>query len=323
MIRVGLVGAGAHMQENLLPALRAIPQVEVCSVMSRDAAKATAFARRWSIPYVSHTIDDLVGLSHLAMVVAAATPDVHLATLDAALANGLNAYIEKPPAPSGQELASVLASHSTSSGVATAGFNFRFADVSIGTLGALSAVGRARYARVAVRSRKPLGPIWDFASAEKSFMYAVGIHAVDFALSIFPASTIASASAVRTSGGRFACSLQFVDDTGGVCDVLISNAANRFEFEVDITAERGRVTAHDLTTIQLQRFEPSASALGEKAVENSTLSGLNSGYLRNGYQRLLESALTSSGEIDSPAPIEESVRVLDALDAVCARLGFA
>src|SRR5829696_5386583 len=59
-IRIGVLGAAAIVPVALMGPARAIPEVQVAAVAARDPKRAQAFARRYKIPHIHPTYEDLI-----------------------------------------------------------------------------------------------------------------------------------------------------------------------------------------------------------------------------------------------------------------------
>jgi predicted dehydrogenase len=76
-IRVGLIGTGRSAGFVRVPSLRLLPdRCEVTAVVSRDAARAKAFAQHWGIPRAHDTWEALVGDPELDAIVHRPRPSL-------------------------------------------------------------------------------------------------------------------------------------------------------------------------------------------------------------------------------------------------------
>lgn len=130
MYRVGVIGTGWVAQDRHLPSLQALPDVEIVGVLDRDARRAEAAARRFQIPVVARSRDELLALG-LDAVSVATSPWSHAEHAIAALRAGAHVFCEKPMALSLSE-ALAMADAATAAGkVLTISHNFLFARSSV------------------------------------------------------------------------------------------------------------------------------------------------------------------------------------------------
>jgi predicted dehydrogenase len=124
-VRAAIVGCGAWARMAHVPALRALPEVELVACVGGTAAEGEAFAREQGIPRAYGSLDDLLA-ARLDLVTIAAPDDVHPPAATAALEAGVAVFCEKPLANEAR-VAEELAALAERTGVpATVGYSFRF-----------------------------------------------------------------------------------------------------------------------------------------------------------------------------------------------------
>ncbi|MDQ7992486.1 MAG: Gfo/Idh/MocA family oxidoreductase [Propionicimonas sp.] len=103
VLRCAIVGTGAvaHLHAE---AVRAHPRAELVAVTNRTRARAEEFAAAWGGVAVYDGIDELLGAEHPDVVLICSPPDAHRGQALAAFAAGAHVVVEKPPAPSLDEL---------------------------------------------------------------------------------------------------------------------------------------------------------------------------------------------------------------------------
>lgn len=102
-LRCALVGTGGVAQLHAR-AVAAHPRADLVAVTDLDPARAAAFAAQWDVPGVHDTLDALLAAEHPDVVLVCTPPAVHRAQTLAAFAAGAHVVVEKPPAPSLDEL---------------------------------------------------------------------------------------------------------------------------------------------------------------------------------------------------------------------------
>lgn len=102
-LRCAIVGTGAvaHLHAE---AIAAHPNAELVAVTNRTRARAEEFATQWGDPAVYDTLAELLAAEHPDVTLICTSPDVHTEQTLAAFAAGSHVVVEKPPAPSLEEL---------------------------------------------------------------------------------------------------------------------------------------------------------------------------------------------------------------------------
>lgn len=100
--RVALVGAG-NIAEAHAEALRGLKTIRLTAVVDPDQDKARAFAAKWRAGKVLASTDELVEAQLCDSVHVLVPPDLHRAVAEPLLRAGLNVFVEKPMAASGED----------------------------------------------------------------------------------------------------------------------------------------------------------------------------------------------------------------------------
>ena len=106
--RVALVGAG-NIAETHAEALRGLKTVRMTAVVDPDQDKARAFAAKWRAGKVLSNTDELVAAQLCDSVHVLVPPDLHRAVAEPLLRAGLNVFVEKPMAASGDDCRALTA----------------------------------------------------------------------------------------------------------------------------------------------------------------------------------------------------------------------
>jgi predicted dehydrogenase len=93
-LRIGIIGAGGIVKSRHLPALRAIPGVEVAAVCNRSRESGEAVAREWSIPDVLTDWRALVARDDLDAILIGTWPYTHAEMSIAALDAGKHVFCQ-------------------------------------------------------------------------------------------------------------------------------------------------------------------------------------------------------------------------------------
>ena len=94
-VRVGIIGAGSWVTSVHLPALVAMPDVDVVAVCRREKPIADRIAATFDVPHAVTDYRDLLDM-RLDAVVVASPPNVHEDHVTAALRSGAHVLCEKP-----------------------------------------------------------------------------------------------------------------------------------------------------------------------------------------------------------------------------------
>ncbi|MFE1665349.1 Gfo/Idh/MocA family protein [Microbacterium sp. P02] len=102
-LRTAIVGTGGIANAHARSVL-AHPHAELVAVTDLSPAAARAFAERYGEPTVYETLEELLAAEHPDVVHVCTPPVAHAAQAIAALESGAHVIVEKPPAPSLDEL---------------------------------------------------------------------------------------------------------------------------------------------------------------------------------------------------------------------------
>ncbi|MBS3179857.1 MULTISPECIES: Gfo/Idh/MocA family protein [unclassified Pseudoclavibacter] len=102
-LRCAIVGTGdvAHLHAR---AVERHQQATLVAVTNHTRSKADAFAEKWGVPAVYDTLELLLEAERPDVVLICTPPAVHCEQTVAAFASGAHVVVEKPPAPSLEEL---------------------------------------------------------------------------------------------------------------------------------------------------------------------------------------------------------------------------
>lgn len=93
--KLAIVGFGDHARRNVLPILKSMPQLDVRSIVVRNAAAyAKNFPEQGSL--FSSQLDEVLGSPDIEVVYIATPIETHFAIADQALGAGKHVWVEKP-----------------------------------------------------------------------------------------------------------------------------------------------------------------------------------------------------------------------------------
>lgn len=125
-IRVGLVGAGHWARNAHLPALRALPGVEIVACAGATLDEGRTFAAEQGIPAAYATVEELLADALPELLAIVAPDDVHAPATTAALERGVAVFCEKPLANDVATASALARLQDDLAATATVGFSFRF-----------------------------------------------------------------------------------------------------------------------------------------------------------------------------------------------------
>ena len=130
-IGVGLVGVGSFALSVHLPMLRRSPGFALRGVVSRRGPDAQRAARKFDAAYAATDIDELLKDADVKALWITTTHDRHADFGVQALQAGKHVFIEKPMALTLADCQRVVEAAQETGGLATVGFNRRFAPASV------------------------------------------------------------------------------------------------------------------------------------------------------------------------------------------------
>lgn len=126
MIRLALVGCGAVTEEEHLPALRGLRDVEVVAVADPDAERLNQVADRFRIPGRYPDVDALLGDARIDAVAICVPAKIHREVTLPVLAAGKHVLIEKPPGLSLDDADAIIEQAGRSSAKTMVGYHMRW-----------------------------------------------------------------------------------------------------------------------------------------------------------------------------------------------------
>jgi predicted dehydrogenase len=109
VLRFGILGASRFALKRMLPAMRAVPGVEVVAIASRDGGKASATARAQGIPRSHASYEALLADPEIDAVYNPLPNHLHVPWSERAAAAGKHVLCEKPIATSAAEAHRLIA----------------------------------------------------------------------------------------------------------------------------------------------------------------------------------------------------------------------
>lgn len=177
-----MVGTG-RVHRWMAPAIKAAEDTRLVAVLSRDRARAAAFAEKQGIPGAYDSLDDLLGNPDVDVVYIASPNGLHAGQTIMAAEAGKHVLCEKPMAPTTNECRSMIDAckkHGVKLGIALQ-YRQHPAHLKMREIVASGELGRMVFANAQVEISPIPTPGWyyDPEMAGGGVMYMVGVHRLD------------------------------------------------------------------------------------------------------------------------------------------------
>lgn len=289
ILKIAVVGAGAQMRENLLPALLQIPNVRIVAVCDEVHAHAEEIRQFVAGVAVFSNVAAMLEETHLDALVLACPPQAHRDIAIQVMKRGIHVFVEKPPCVALEELQKMIALAEANQVVTAVGLNFRFARPmqQIRRIVQSGEFGKCVHLQINHYASKPRAPLWGMPSVLRSFLLAQAIHSIDLAC-VFGGGSIASAdSSVQFDADALLARVNMNFEGGMSASVLTGTMFPYFEFEMKLISDRSKMIAIDnLWNITLHESGRCSQTVGadDKRWRSAWQPGpLDSGYERSGY----------------------------------------
>ena len=281
-IRVGVIGLGNHMEENILPSLKLISGLELSYACCTKLEKAQNKAYQHGIKHGCVDWKELADKHLVDAFVVSGPPSLHTEVAEFALPKGLHVFTEKPYSldlKHSNKLAKI------DHGNFAVGFNFIHTKMHELLRNNKDEI---QHLKIQVLSSKPRGAFWNLSTTEESFLYAVGVHGISVVADLMGKPE--SIHVFHTSMGNQLFSMQVVlkYKYGKFASLHFGNYQNRFVNKVEAINKGGQVYSGDGFR-KMQMNQASVPQFHKKeyiSFEESILSG---GFDVTGYRaELLE-----------------------------------
>ncbi|WP_206957581.1 Gfo/Idh/MocA family protein [Trinickia acidisoli] len=288
LIKVGLVGIGAQMQENLLPSLLQMPDIRIVAACDSDPARAKQIHRFISDIPTMDSVPAMLDAACLDAIVMACPPQVHREMSIRAMQRGVSVFVEKPPCATLDELQE-LVELARQCGVRTGvGMNFKFARPvrQLREMTTSEEFGRTLHIQLNHYANKPRTPLWGLDSTLRSFLLAQAIHTIDLAVTFGQGDLVDVQSRVQRHGDALIVKGEFTFSSGATASLLSGTTFPYFEFQMKLVSSSSTMVELDnLWNITVHEPEHGTRATGAaKRWRGAWQPGpLDSGYERSGY----------------------------------------
>ncbi|RML44873.1 Dehydrogenase [Pseudomonas syringae pv. ribicola] len=292
-LKVGIVGLGAQMQENLLPTLLQMPDIRIVAVCDSDRVRAEQINRFVSNVMITDNFDEMLASVALDAVIMACPPQAHRDLSFKAMARGVHVFVEKPPCFTLAELEELIAASHRANVITGVGMNFKFAKPmrQLRQMTSTEQFGKIVHIQLNHYASKPTSPLWGLDSTLRSFLLAQAIHTIDLGVTFGGGELRDIESRVQRHGDSLLVSLELQFTTGASVSLLSGTMFPYFEFDMKIVSSNSMmVELNNLWNITMHEPEHGTSATGPaKRWRGAWQPGpLDSGYERSGYFGELE-----------------------------------
>lgn len=292
MTRIALVGCGKHTKDTLATYLKRLGQLEfeVCVDLVLDSALAvqTELNARSSANSV-----EAIDISKIDLAILALPPGAAFEVAKYFIDRSVPCFVEKPPAASTADIASLMQLAQSRSVYVQVGFNYRFADAVRVLHNQISANSEAGcILSIDFKSKHPSSSEWGVEGQLESWLRNNGIHAFDLLQWFSGKITKLSTGLFKGNEARFIVTILAQHSTGSISMLRIGNLTDRFDF---------RMTIHNTSSDQIHMPH-----LGEVIMEfrSGRLAGeilyrtrnLDNGWSRAGYGPELEYLISHYSE---------------------------
>ena len=279
MIRYGILGFGHHAAKRLMKGFREAKDSKPVGLWRRDATKAVEDARKYSIPHIFETPEDLCASREIDSVFVVSPDALHLPHVKLAAKHGKAVLCEKPLGMNASEVEEMVAASETAGvrfGVAQ---NMRY-NRSLELMRKWIAEGRigkpvlahAEFAYSAAGS--PRTWIYDPSLACGGPIGDVGIHCIDglrFVLGtdVTAVSTLAHGDAA--SGKVESYAVMGLDLASGAMATVTTTTRAEYRTVVEVTGETGTILCENGLTVDFPVdvvFRRGADVIASETVSN-------------------------------------------------------
>lgn len=263
VLKVGLAGIGAQMQQNLLPALLQTPGIEIVGACDSEAARAGAIHR--SVPGIRTTdsVAAMVDTMSLDAIVMACPPHLHRELAISAMQRGISVFVERPPCSTLDELR-LLVDMARQCGVRTGvGMNLRFSRPirQLRELTASETFGNTLSIQLTHYAHQPRNALPGHDTALRSVLLGHALQSIDLAVTFGRGELIDVQSHVRRHGEALIVEAECTFTSGATANLLLGTTLPHFEFHIKLIGSNSATAElDDRGDITLQGAEPGSYA---------------------------------------------------------------
>ncbi|MGG1949365.1 Gfo/Idh/MocA family oxidoreductase [Trinickia sp. NRRL B-1857] len=255
VLKVGLVGIGAQMQQNLLPALLQTPDIDIVGACDSEAARVCEIHR--FIPNIATTdsVSSMLDSMSVDAMVIACEPYAQREISMRAMQRGIGVFVERPPCSTLGELRS-LVDMARQCGVRTGvGMNLRFSRPvrQLLELAMSEAFGDTSSIQLTHYVHQPHSASSERDRALRSFLLGQALQTIDLAVTFGGGELVDVQSRVQRTGEALIVEAECTFSSGAIASLLLGTTLPHFEFQMKLFGststmaeldDRGNVTVH-------------------------------------------------------------------------------
>jgi predicted dehydrogenase len=234
MTRIALVGCGKHTKDTLATYLRRLEGVgfEVCVDLILDSALAVQ--AKLNAKTSANNIE-AIDTSKIDLAILALPPRSAFDVAKYFVNRNIPCFVEKPPAASTADIASLMQLTQSRSVYVQVGFNYRFADAVNVLHKQMSAnSGGSCILSIDFKSKHPSSSEWGVEGEVEPWLRHNGIHAFDLLQWFSGNITKLSTGLFKGSDSRFIVTTFAQHSNGSISMLRIGNLTDRFDFRMTI-----------------------------------------------------------------------------------------
>jgi predicted dehydrogenase len=306
-LRIGLVGAGAHAAEVIVPTLMSTPGVQLAAICSRGSS-ATELADSWGVEGVQAEVEEFLKVGEFDAAVLCSTPAAHEAALAVAPEYGVSLFVENPPAFGAAAIRRFAQDNAARPEPVTSfvDAHLRYAAMSRVALEHIAAHGRVMHVAMDCHTDSPRTTVWDRELLD-GFLLSSGAQPLALMAELLgwpAADTLTSAEVTQTRKDDIFVTADFTTRTTRG-SLRMSNTRNRFGFETTVTCADGWSVGWTLDEVVVYRP-------GADEEPRQTCSPLLFGGEKAGYSAAVrEFRDACRGKTESRSTVEQSLVVME------------
>jgi predicted dehydrogenase len=301
-LRVGLVGAGPHVNDVIAPTLMSTPGLSLVAFGSTDPS-ARDLADAWGVEGVQAEVAEFLTVGQFDAAVLASNPADHEAALKVAPGLGLPLFVVGPPAFGSAPVRAFDAANGELETRVTSVVDLylRYAAMTRTAFAHIAAHGRVVHVAMDCHVDQPRSAMWgrDLLDA---FLLSSGLHPLGVMAELLgwpAASTLTSGEVTQTRRDDCFVTADFTTRTARG-SLRMSNTRNRLDFSTTVTCQDG--TSISWTLDELVTYRP-GTAEESRLVSNP----LSPGGERTGHAAALREFRDAClGKSDSSSTIEQT-----------------
>lgn len=298
-IRVGLIGLGEQMLDNLLPSILLTHNCEIISLCDINEFVLKEIGEKLHLEALYSDYTKMITNESIDIIFVASTPKVHYDVIKLCIENNIASFIEKPPVRNIQELKNILELNSQNTLIGV-GMNFSYSDSHNSIIELINNKNFGKLTSISIEhiSSKPIEPFWNFDSVIESFLLGQLIHPLDYLLrmgSKFSKINVFCSKNIKP----FFLSVVIEFENGIVGHIKSGSFYPRFKHQIEIISENGNViNVDDLSKVEVttKSIDLPFNINSKKSNITSHKSPLKSGYSSAGYSNEVALFLKSYSE---------------------------